>query len=332
MKCKNCGNENKEGAKFCRYCGSELKNENEKNRKDDFEICFDENADIDQSDIDYFDDEDNPNNRKSKLLRIVGGIAGFLMIIWIIIGIDYILDQKITVLEWIFNENQERETVLSTEKIKSNETEEKNSISNDQTYTESIEEVETQESLKEESIQQEEVHSNGETKKDKKMGNTEKESDEQKETKIEDKKGIEESETTQTNIVKNEVVINDIKYRVLNSGAELIQCNNQSNRIDLPEQIEGVPLVRIGEHAFDGCANLQYIDIPEGVTELGGYAFWDCTNIIYMVLPDSLNNVVDWALNSPNISFICHSGTFAQQYADKYARPWKEGNSLPSIQ
>ena len=88
-------------------------------------------------------------------------------------------------------------------------------------------------------------------------------------------------------------------------------------------------MIRIQTHAFDGCYNLQYIDIPEGVTEIGGYAFWDCQNIIYMVLPDSLESIVDWALNAPNITFICHKGTFGQQYSEKYKRPWIEGDSIP---
>ncbi len=127
----------------------------------------------------------------------------------------------------------------------------------------------------------------------------------------------------------HEIVIDDITYCITDLGAELIHCQNQSARIELPDMVEGVKLTRIGDYSFSGCSNLKYIDIPEGVTEVGGYAFCDSTNIAYMVLPDSLENIMDWALNAPNISFICHVGTYAQTYAETYKRPWSEGDSLP---
>lgn len=126
-----------------------------------------------------------------------------------------------------------------------------------------------------------------------------------------------------------EIVVDDITYRITESGAELIYCQNQSDRIELPDTVDGVSLTRIGDYSFSGCVNLKYIDIPEGVTEIGGYAFCDSTEIIYMVLPDSLENIMDWSLNAPNISFICHAGTYAQTYAETYKRPWNEGDSLP---
>ena len=135
--------------------------------------------------------------------------------------------------------------------------------------------------------------------------------------------------STKQSMVDYLTTIDEISYHVTSSGAELITCKNQSQTIKIPNFVDGVPVICIQTHAFDGCYNLQYIDIPEGVTEIGGYAFWDCQNIIYMVLPDSLENVVDWALNAPNITFICHEGTFGQQYSEKYKRPWIEGDSIP---
>ena len=48
-----------------------------------------------------------------------------------------------------------------------------------------------------------------------------------------------------------------------------------------------------------------------------------------MVLPDSLENIMHWSLNAPNITFICHAGTYAQTYAETYKSPWNEGDSLP---
>ena len=43
----------------------------------------------------------------------------------------------------------------------------------------------------------------------------------------------------------------------------------------IPDKINGIEVTGIGDHAFQDCASLTNINIPEGVMSIGEYAFTD---------------------------------------------------------
>ena len=47
----------------------------------------------------------------------------------------------------------------------------------------------------------------------------------------------------------------------------------------------------IPTHAFDGCANLSRITIPEGVETISSYAFANCSNLTSIILPGSISTI-----------------------------------------
>ena len=46
-------------------------------------------------------------------------------------------------------------------------------------------------------------------------------------------------------------------------------------------------ITRIGSYAFDGCTNLEYLEIPATVTEIANTAFRDDDNIVLAVYKDT---------------------------------------------
>ena len=42
---------------------------------------------------------------------------------------------------------------------------------------------------------------------------------------------------------------------------------------------------------FKGCANLEQVTIPEGLTDLGSYLFYDCSSLTQIVLPASIETI-----------------------------------------
>ncbi|WP_300699341.1 leucine-rich repeat domain-containing protein [uncultured Bacteroides sp.] len=56
-------------------------------------------------------------------------------------------------------------------------------------------------------------------------------------------------------------------------------------------------LTIIGEHAFDGCANLVTINFPPNVTEIKQYTFNNCAKLKDIVLPNGLIYIKDYAFN-----------------------------------
>lgn len=81
-------------------------------------------------------------------------------------------------------------------------------------------------------------------------------------------------------------------YEVHDGKATITGCTSGGiNVIDIPQTIEGYPVVSIGAHAFEDCADLIQVTIPEGVETIAEYAFYQCYNLDRLYLPDSLISI-----------------------------------------
>jgi hypothetical protein len=68
----------------------------------------------------------------------------------------------------------------------------------------------------------------------------------------------------------------------------IVDCDKSVTKADIPAQIDGVDVIKIGDNAFYLCEKLTEINIPYGVTKLGENAFLSCHGLQYINLPDSL--------------------------------------------
>jgi hypothetical protein len=66
---------------------------------------------------------------------------------------------------------------------------------------------------------------------------------------------------------------------------------------------------RIGDNAFDNCAALESINLPEGLTYLGAYAFQYCTSLTEISFPSTLKEIGNSAFR--NCSRL-ESATFSE--------------------
>ena len=64
-----------------------------------------------------------------------------------------------------------------------------------------------------------------------------------------------------------------------------------SGYIEIPEEIEGLSVVKIGDGAFSGCENISGIEISKTVREIGSLAFEGCTNLQTIVIPESVKKI-----------------------------------------
>ncbi|MCX6876428.1 MAG: leucine-rich repeat protein [Verrucomicrobia bacterium] len=67
-----------------------------------------------------------------------------------------------------------------------------------------------------------------------------------------------------------------------------------SAAVSLPGAINGLPVTRIGDEAFQGRASLTGVTLPTGITDIGSYAFQD-TNLTGITIPDSVTRIGDGA-------------------------------------
>lgn len=109
-----------------------------------------------------------------------------------------------------------------------------------------------------------------------------------------------------------------IKYRVVTDGIEILGIGGKNARIQLPERIEGLPVVSLAPYAFstedtgrksrkyknlylnerevisdilDTGEALTLVRVPETVTNIGDYCFYNCLTLEAIYLPKSLTNI-----------------------------------------
>lgn len=61
--------------------------------------------------------------------------------------------------------------------------------------------------------------------------------------------------------------------------------------LEIPAEIEGLPVTVIGEGAFEGATALESVVIPEGVTTLSSSCFSKCSSLKEVSLPSTLKKI-----------------------------------------
>lgn len=64
--------------------------------------------------------------------------------------------------------------------------------------------------------------------------------------------------------------------------------NGTAKSVIIPSQINGIPVTRIGEYAFNNCTSIESMTIPATVTTIEDNAFTNCSGLIEITIPDSV--------------------------------------------
>ena len=80
-----------------------------------------------------------------------------------------------------------------------------------------------------------------------------------------------------------------LNYQAENGGITITGCDAKAESVEIPSEIDGIPVTKIGATAFYGCA-LTSVVIPEGVTDIGSGAFWHSKNLDRSVTAVYFNN------------------------------------------
>ena len=85
----------------------------------------------------------------------------------------------------------------------------------------------------------------------------------------------------------------DFTYSNNNGGITITGYKGLGGAVAIPGTIDGLPVMRIGDWAFNGLASLASVTIPNTVTRIGLLAFNDCTNLTSIVIANSVTNIED---------------------------------------
>lgn len=85
--------------------------------------------------------------------------------------------------------------------------------------------------------------------------------------------------------------VGDMTYVSYDDHVEITDCDAAATTVTIPSEILNLPVTAIADSAFEGCASLSQVVIPESVTEIGDYAFYDCSALQGVSIPDTVTSV-----------------------------------------
>ena len=68
-------------------------------------------------------------------------------------------------------------------------------------------------------------------------------------------------------------------------GYIVSSCGSSATSVEIPDEINGLPVVGIKENAFQNRSNLTSITIPDSVISIGSYAFSGCSGLTSVTIP-----------------------------------------------
>ena len=89
------------------------------------------------------------------------------------------------------------------------------------------------------------------------------------------------TDTVTVNMIK-ELKFGDFTYEIAEDGIVIVAYTGSAADVVVPETIDGQPVVKIGDSAFEGNATLKSIDLPDTITVIGKAAFKNCTSLTTM--------------------------------------------------
>ena len=89
----------------------------------------------------------------------------------------------------------------------------------------------------------------------------------------------------------------DFRYETGADGVTLTAYLGRSASPAIPTELDGRPVVAIGDGCFQGLLCLKSVRVPEGITRIGDYAFECCGSLRKVYLPNSLKTIGDGAFS-----------------------------------
>lgn len=89
----------------------------------------------------------------------------------------------------------------------------------------------------------------------------------------------------------------DFEYEKVDNSIVLTKYTGAEESVFVPDEIDGIPVTKIGESCFAGDIHMKKVHVPEGVTTIGDYAFECCSVLEKVYLPETLTVIGNGAFS-----------------------------------
>lgn len=108
----------------------------------------------------------------------------------------------------------------------------------------------------------------------------------------------------------------DFAYTASDGKITIEKYLGQDKSVRVPEQIDGLPVARIGDSAFAENEHLVQVFLPAGVVEISDMAFFDSPNLVRVTLPESVETFGRFVFgNCLQLELCVQPGSAAEAYA-----------------
>lgn len=81
------------------------------------------------------------------------------------------------------------------------------------------------------------------------------------------------------------------------AAGTITDCDTSVTVANIPGEINGTAVTSIGDYAFQNCANLTSVAIPDSVTSIGVLAFGGCTSLTSAAIPGQVTSIENGTFN-----------------------------------
>lgn len=116
------------------------------------------------------------------------------------------------------------------------------------------------------------------------------------------------SDSESNNFTSTEISGEEVLSFTLNKDGNSYSAatkNRDVVSVQIPALYNGRPVTALADDAFENCALLEYVIIPDSVTSIGSSAFYNCESLTEIAIPDSVTSIGSSAFyGCANLTYI----------------------------
>ena len=130
---------------------------------------------------------------------------------------------------------------------------------------------------------------------------------------------ITQNNTNNNTSTSTNVSTKEFDYIVENGGITITKYLGNKTSVQIPNKIEGLPVLKIGENAFSNT-KVKSVTLPSDCIEIDWFAFYGCYALTTVYISSNVNTIGYGAFDScsKSLTIYCDKNSYAQKYAQSF--------------